>query len=155
MSDDTIQFNKKELDAFIRALSGKLPYVRVGILGDKNARTGKGVNSNAVVGAAHEFGTTKLPRRSFLRMPIAERFKDYLDKSSAFDEDVVKKVIRSKSIVAWLQKVGIVAETTIADAFATGGFGRWKTSNMKHKKVQQTLVETQQLRNSITSDVRE
>ncbi len=54
-----------------------------------------------------------------------------------------------------VKKVAVVAEGIVAEAFDTGGFGQWPPSDMTHKKVHQTLVETQQLRNSITSEVKE
>ena len=50
--------------------------------------------------------------------------------------------------------MGAVGESIVQDAFSTGGFGKWKPSRMENKQTKQTLVETQQLRNSITSDVK-
>ncbi len=155
MSDDTISINTKGLDQLLKALKGKLPVVQVGVLGDKNRRTTADGVSNATVGAAHEFGTTKLPIRSFLRMPITENLRKYLEKSGFFKPDVLKQVMVAGSIKAWMEKIGVVAETVVADAFASGGFGKWKPSNMANKKNHQTLIETQQLRNSITSRVKE
>ena len=68
--------------------------------------------------------------------------------------EALERVIEEGSIQAWIEKVGIVGVETVLEAFATGGFGQCKPSNMDHKKNKQTLVETQQLRNSITSDVK-
>jgi hypothetical protein len=67
---------------------------------------------------------------------------------------VLEQVVREGSIAAWMEKVGVTAERIVADAFATGGFGLWAPSNMEHKLVQQTLVETQQLRNAIVSELK-
>jgi hypothetical protein len=161
MSDDTIRINTKGLDQLIRALGKRAPVARVGVLGAKASRATPpqgglgGTKSNAEIGAAHEFGTSKLPIRSFLRMPISEKLESYLESSGAFGKETLNEVMRSGSIVPWLTKVGIVAESIVADAFSSGGFGKWQPSNMKYKKNAQTLVETQQLRNSITSDIKE
>lgn len=152
MPNETIELNTKNLDKFLKALKGKLPVARVGILGDKNSRDGK-ISSNAEIGLQHEFGSSKLPMRSFLRVPISDNLKRYLENSEAFSKEVLKKVIQESSLAEWVAKIGIIAETIVADAFDSGGFGKWKPSNMTNKQNHQTLVETQQLRNSITSDV--
>lgn len=151
MSDE--DFDTRKLDNLIKALSKDESTARVGILGQKNARRDDG--SNASIGAKHEFGDEEVPMRSFLRQPITENMQAYLDKSGAFDKAAAKKVVEEKSLVPWLKKVGIIAEQIVLDAFASGGFGKWKPSNMEYKKNHQTLVETQQLRNSITSEVKE
>lgn len=146
-------FNISGLDWFIAGLKGKLPVVRVGILNDSPRGSGK-EPTNATVGIAHEFGTSKLPQRSFLRMPISERLMKELESKKAFDKNVLAQVVKNKTIEPWMKKVAVAAEAVVAEAFDTGGFGKWKPSNMSRKKVHQTLVETQQLRNSISSVVK-
>lgn len=156
MSDETIEFDSKKLDAFIKALKGDLPIARIGILGDKSQRTGKTLATitNAQIGRKHEFGEDGMPVRSFLRVPLIDHMQEYLEKSGAFTPDVLLKVINEKSVFQWVAKIGIVGESIVADGFDSGGFGKWQPSNMKFKKNHQTLVETQQLRNSITSSVK-
>jgi phage gpG-like protein len=149
--------------------------VRVGILGSKTIRNGqepqgkgqsvnagrnrpKGkfdASTNAAIGAIHEFGVPgKMPQRSFLRMPITEQLQKELESHGAFGPEELKKVVKEGSTVPWLHRIAVVAEKIVGDAFATGGFGKWRPSDMKYKTVHQTLVETQQLRNSITSEVK-
>lgn len=158
MSEGDTTINVKGLDQLLKALKGKLPTARVGILGDKNVRNagkqGK-TPSNATIGAYHEFGTSKLPVRSFLRLPISAMLQKRMNSSGLLDKDALKDVITSGSVVPWLKKVAILAEGIVADAFSSGGFGTWKPSDMSHKQNHQTLVETQQVRNSITSEVKE
>ena len=125
--------------------------VKIGILGDSNARNDG--DSNASIGAKHEFGDDKLPVRSFLRMPLVEKLQKALSDAGALDKETLDALLKKKDKTLWLKKIGIVAEGVIGEAFDTGGFGRWQTSNMKNKKVHQTLVESQQLRDSITSEV--
>jgi phage gpG-like protein len=154
VSNDTIEINNKNLLKLIKALGiTRVPVARVGVLGDKNARSGA-ANSNATVGARHEFGSETMPKRSFLRMPLTNEFNKMMKKSRAFGKDALASVVRLGSIVPWMEKIGIIGVSTVLEAFNTGGFGQWKPSDMKRKKVHMTLVETQQLRESITSDVK-
>ncbi len=154
MSEKVIEYNDKGLKNFIAAFKGKIPTARVGILGGKTLRKSEGP-TNAEIGLKHEFGKAGMPVRSFLRVPIIEHLQQYLDQSGAFNQDALEKVIAEKSIKNWMSKIALVAEKVVLEGFQTGGFGKWKPSLMAHKKVKMTLVETQQLRNSITSDVKE
>jgi hypothetical protein len=159
LSDDTIEFKSDGLKQLLKALeSSKINRARVGVLGDKTARTSEssdqGNKTNAEIGAKHEFGDDEVPIRSFLRVPISEKMQSFLEDSNAFNKEALAEVIKSGSIEEWLKKLGILGEQIVAEAFATGGFGQWPPSNMKYKKNHQTLIETQQLRNSVTSDVK-
>jgi hypothetical protein len=151
---DTIELKDKGLKQLMRAFKEHMPTARVGILGSKDHRSQGDANSNATIGAAHEYGTEELPERSFLRMPITTRLGIELEKNGAFDKGAVKRVIAEGSIKPWMEKVAITAETCVQDAFDSGGFGQWPRSNMEDKTNHQTLVETQQLRNGITSEVK-
>lgn len=148
------EINTKGLDQLMKAINGKLPSARVGILGSKTVRNSDGPN-NATIGAAHEFGTTTLPMRSFLRMPISRNLKKKMESAGAFTKEAAQLVIQQGSLLPWMKKVAVLAEACVLEAFDSGGFGEWQASNMAHKQVKQTLVETQQLRNSITSEVKE
>lgn len=146
------------LQKFSKALKEKPPQVRVGILGNFNARSepGSGPN-NATIGAAHEYGTSRLATRSFLRVPLTTYLEKELEGSGAFTEDAMKRVIAQKSLLPWVEKMGIVAVGIVLDAFNTGGSGTWaplSAETMARKKVKQILVETQQLRNSVTYEVK-
>jgi hypothetical protein len=156
MSDDndSMDMSTEGLDHIMAVFKNNMPTLRVGILGSKAARNAKkGDNSNATIGASHEFGTSTLPMRSFLRQPLSDNLEAYLKASGAYDEKVIMDMIKHGTINEWMKKVGVTAESVVADAFSSGGFGKWMPSNMAHKENHQTLVETQQLRNSITSEV--
>lgn len=173
------ELNMKPLEDLIKALNEQAPSVRVGILGGTTQRSPEGTKfrsqaavktilpmgdvklpklnndkTNAEIGLEHEFGTETLPRRSFLRFPIMMQMQKYLDESNFFGSDSLKIVLNEKSLRSWVAKIGIVAENVVGDAFETGGFGLWKPSIMTGKKIQQTLVETTQLRDSIHSEVK-
>lgn len=152
---DDVELNSKNLQGLLRTLKAKMPTAQVGVLGEKNKRANDG--SNASIGAKHEFGDPAegLPIRSWLRQPLIDQYQKFLNRAGAFKEDSLKEVMRTKSLVDFTKKLGIVAEAVIAEGFNTGGFGKWKPSQMQFKKNHQTLVETQQLRNSVISRVKE
>lgn len=153
--NETIQIDTKQIDHLIKAFKKKMPVARVGVLGGKTIRANQNAQTNAQIGAYHEFGTTKMPRRSFLRVPIAEHIQKYLAEAGAFNQDLLRNVIKKGSFIEWVALIGKVGETIVLDAFDSGGFGKWKPSNMSVKQNHQTLVETKQLRDSITSEVKE
>ena len=148
---ESIEINTKNLDKLLKAFKGKLPVAKVGILKDTAARSGD--LNNPTIGAKHEFGLDGMPVRSFLRMPIIEKLSNELMTSGAIDDLNIKKVIQGGTILPWIKSLGALGVKIVLDAFSTGGFGKWPASNMSRKKVKQTLVETGQLRNSITWEV--
>jgi len=144
------------LQSLFKALQESNLSVKIGILAEKDARTlqspldeGKNM-SNATIGMIHEFGMG-VPQRSFLRKPIQEQFQKYLQGSGAFDEKSARDVVKGKSLLPWVKKFGVIGVRIVNDAFDSGY--DWQPSNMKYKTVHQTLVESQQLRNSITFQV--
>lgn len=150
--DDTIEFNDDNLEKLQRILGNKLPTAQVGILGGSSRSDGL---TNAEVGAAHEFGTSRLPQRSFLRMPLIDKLNNELDKSGAFTDDVLKEVLKSGSAIAWMTKIAAVGESVVLQAFSSGGFGKWVPHASGYENnTGQILVDTTQLRNSITSRVK-
>lgn len=156
MSEETtFEFENHGFNELLKAFKkakNKPPSGKVGILGTKTNRQDT-ENTNASIGAKHELGEAGMPVRSFLRVPITENLQKYLESAGAFTQDALAKVIKDKSLTPWVTSIVLTAETIVHDAFDTGGFGKWKPSIMKNKEVKQTLVETQQLRNSITSEV--
>ena len=174
MPSDDIKMNFKGLDALLEAFKNP-PTVKVGILGggvrssdpkEREKATGKfsskslgkgevaAPKTNAEIGAIHEFGEFGMPVRSFLRVPIATELNDVLnDETDLLKPETLKELVETKSLVPWLKKIGAAAELTVQDAFDTGGRGMWLPSNWSKKKNAQTLVETTQLRKSITSKV--
>lgn len=155
-----VKFESKLLNQLLRNMK-KHGYVKVGILNSsKNSRSDSELN-NASIGAVHEFGLKNssgkeaIPERSFLRMPLQDDFDTALEAKSdpkQLAEDLVKN---PKGL---FEKIGNVALGVITEAFDQGGSSKtkWKSLNpeyAKTKKVNQILVETQQLRESITYEV--
>jgi hypothetical protein len=153
MNNDAFEFNDKGLKDLIKSLGDSLPYAKVGILGGKTNRKAQG-ESNATIGRRHEFGTDKLPIRSFLRVPISDKMQKYINSYKGFNEENLKQVIKDKNLSLWIQQLGALAVQIVGEAFNTSGFGKWRPSIMTRKKVRQTLVETTQLRDSIDFEVK-
>lgn len=163
MSDGETTLNVKGLEQLVKALKAKPPKARVGIIGDKVTRDASGSArhqpTNADVGAVHEFGAPArgIVPRSFLRVPVSEHLDKEMENSGALDKQVLADVIREGSVTPWLRKVAVLAEKIVLEAFATGGFGKWakwKTPGYTNN-TGQLLMDTQQLRNSITHEVKE
>lgn len=152
VDDDIVAMNTRGLDQLIKATK-KLPVIKIGVLGAKDVR--EDGESNATIGAKHEFGRDGMPMRSFLRVPLSDNLEKRVEASGAFDQPALAEVIFLGSFTPWMRKVATLAEAIVLEGFQTGGFGKWKPSIMEFKKTKQTLVETQMLRDSITSEIKE
>lgn len=148
------------LEKLIKALHQKPPVARVGILGDNTRTRAEGDKSpptNAEVGAAHEFGTSSIPRRSFLRVPIADGLQGEMERSGLLDQKALKEVIKQGSVLPWMEKVAVCAEACVLEAFDTGGNGKWPAWKDPGymNNAGQLLVDTKQLRQSISTEVKQ
>ena len=129
--------------------------VRIGVMGDKTLRPDNNDVTNADIGAVHEFGskTRNIPARSWLRMPIMLYLRPVIEgKRRGF----WRSSLSTKGMISTLKKLGIVAENVIQSAFETGGFGHWqdlKPSTIRAKGSSAILIDTAQLRKSVTSKV--
>ena len=159
MSDDTIIVDMRGLEQAIKMFKN-VPSVKVGVLANKDNRIITDT-TNAIIGAKHEFGSPgnpskgikPTPQRSFLRTPISDNLENYLEESGGNNPEIFQLVMRLGSLKPIIEKLGALCVQIVDDAFDSGGFGKWKPSNMAFKKVHMTLVETQQLKNSIGFEV--
>ena len=135
----------------LKAAFDKGQTVKVGILAAKNAR--KEAAGNAEIGVFHEFGSiaNNVPARSWLRMPIERpELKTFIA------SDKIKALVSDLKIEEALTLIGLKAEEIINGAFTSGGFGTWaalKPATIRAKKSSRVLVDTSQLRRSVTSEV--
>lgn len=161
MPDNNVRVNIKGLKNLAKAL-GDDYRIRVGIMGSKATRkNGKGGLTNAEIGFINEFGKMtgkrRIPPRSFLNMPLRLYLADYLLEKKAFSQKEIDKAVKNGTLFDLAKKVGIVAEEVIQEAFATRGFGNWKEnrpSTIKKKGSDSPLIDTGELRRSITSEVK-
>lgn len=149
VDDDTLKMLQEDIKK-----NGKAR-VRVGVLGATSGRVSGDSLNNAEIGAAHEFGVASknLPMRSFLRMPVIQELPQALQ---ATDKQLWHKIILKKGIKGALGILGAYAMDVIHLAFETSGFGTWaplKPRTIKRKGSNAILIDTAQLRQSITSEV--
>lgn len=166
-----IRFNLAGLEEMQAELSAR--YVtRVGILGGAGMhqetetitvgnktytkKTGTdSAMSNAEIGTIHEFGSVSanIPPRSFLRMPIETKRDDVI---KAMTGSTVRRAFEARQFRKIFSLLGVAAENIVQDAFSTGGFGKWpalKASTVRAKGSSAPLINSGQLRKSVTSDV--
>lgn len=145
------KIDTKKLDNLIKALANP-PVARVGILGAKANRSGG--NSNAEIGARHEFGIG-VSKRSWLRVPLYDHFQEFLDKAGFDSKKTIIDAAMNGTLFDVVQKLGLVGENVVRTGFQNGGWGKW-VSWKDPKYTNNTgmlLVDTQQLRNSVSSEV--
>ena len=129
--------------------------VRVGVLGNKTARSDKSSGpSNADIGLAHEKGVKakNLPRRSWLQNPLEDHLPEYFKKLGT---KTLALILVQQGITAY-QELGLICEQIILKGFETGGYGKWKPlkpATIARKGSNTILVDTAQLKKSITSAV--
>ncbi len=168
-----LEYDFTGLNNFVKAITtSESLVVKVGIFGNKNARektaadqtgrstirkTVKGTKTtltNAELGLVHELGSVErnIPRRSFLRMPLALKTKEILTEAMV---GAVALMVQG-NVKAVLKRLGISCEKWIGVAFATRGFGSWapdRAETARRKGSNQPLIDTAQLRRSIASQV--
>lgn len=150
----SISFNLDGLEKLAREI-GKSYITRVGVLGSKAFRTDDEPMNNAEIGLIHEFGSVSanIPPRSFLRMPLETKRTDLVKSMS---QPNVRGAVSAGQYKKVYQIMGVNAEAIINDAFVSGGFGKWapnKSATIAAKGSSKPLIDTGQLRRSITSDV--
>jgi hypothetical protein len=155
-----IKLDFKGLEKIEKAIRGNFQ-VRVGILGgsaqrqDEEGEEDDSIN-NAELGIIQEFGSISkgIPPRSFLRMPLEEKKTELVKWLQKQD---LEKMLQSKDFLKdTLARWGVKAEEIVDSAFSTSGFGKWLANSpatTEKKKSSKPLINTQQLRRSITSEV--
>ena len=144
MADQTVVLKDKGLKQLLKAFKGNIPEIRAGISDPKNA----------VKLAAAEFGTSKSPRRSVIQVPLQDHLQAELDKQRVLEPARLREIIRAGSLRALMEQIAKASKNVILGAFDTAGYGKWKASDMIHKKTHQTLVETGEMKSKIEVEVK-
>ena len=151
----TPEETKKLMDNYLKELERAVDTsVKVGLPSDK---VGSEVYGDGVtimqVGAQHEYGTEKMPPRSFLRMP----FDLKRDEINNFIGLQFKTVLEDKrSANDAMELVGVKTTNISKAAFRNNGYGQWAPLAESTKEIKQEagkttpLVWSGILRNSIT-----
>lgn len=104
-------------------------------------------STNADIGFKHEFGVG-VPQRSFLKISLLKD-RDKIVKST--------QKFLTKNPKKTLELIGVHGQNSVLESFKTEGFGKWKALSERtkeHKKSDKILIDTGQLRQSITFEVR-
>lgn len=145
----------------------KAPFeARLGILGDqataqRQQTTDEDGNvietdkTNADIALEAEFGVRSrgVPKRSFLREPIQEKFDSAVMKA----KKPLTEAMEAMDIKKFYELLGIVGEGVVQEAFDTRGFGKWAPNAQMTiilKGSDSPLIDSSQLRKAITSDVK-
>lgn len=152
-------------DAIIKLLRDNNFEIKIGIL-ENNARTAKNAGDsgavsnlgNADVGAIAEFGGwsngARIPRRSWLRMPLETQYPKYLRSNAQITEETLKRAIKAGTLDPLAVKMARAALDCINDAFDSGGFGIWPPhSPNTHSATGQLLQDTKQLKNAVSYEI--
>jgi hypothetical protein len=132
----------------------KTKHVAVGVLA--NSATGRIYSSGSnvlQVAVANELGTTRIPQRSFLKMPQELKATEL----GVFIRKQMFKVLDGMQVEQGLGLIGTYAVNLSQDAFSTGGFGKWPTlaaSTIEAKGSSGILIDQGVLKNSVSYEVR-
>lgn len=156
-----VKADMTELNNILRCI--KKDYtLRIGILGnDADEQHGEDSGlKNVEVGTFHEFGTNKMPRRSFLEDPLKEKLSFSNSNIKPLKKVLWKQFFVKNAPEKFFRDLGSKARDIIEEAFNTNGFGRWKQLSTARAKEKQRknlsshiLTDTTQLRHSISFTV--
>lgn len=159
MSEKSVKLDTKVLEDLKQLFGKQIPSIKVGVLGAKANRADK--ENNAYIGLVHEFGrikrTPKIPKRSFLRMPLNEKLPDKLKENESYLKRIFEEGLKDGNLRKVWKTLGQMGVDVVKMAFITKGYGKWQSnapSVIKKKGVDSPLVETTQLQNSITYRVK-
>lgn len=126
------------------ALGDMDKFVTVGIHEDKNARKGK--FTNAQVGAANHFGTSRIPARPWLDVGVEQGSRKYIQ--------IIESAVKSnESLDMALERVGVVAAGEVQLYIRQLQDPPNAESTIKKKKSANPLIDTGQMRQSVSYKV--
>jgi len=104
----------------------------------------------ASIGFIHEFGTEKIPERSFMRSTIQEKKKDII----ALQKKLLKQIVLGA--ISQNKALGLIGEFTsdlMSQKIVSISDPPNKSQTIKRKGSSNPLVDTGQMKNSITYEV--
>ena len=134
-----------KLNGYLTSLADKLKKgeVAVGVPASSGSYDGISV---VEVAAINEFGTARIPERSFLRVPLNQS-RDKLGKAL---EHAAKSMIDGKSDFTAMSQVGAMGAAICQEAISNGIAPANKPSTIQKKGSSTPLIDTGNLRQSIT-----
>jgi phage gpG-like protein len=127
------------------------PKVYIGIPSSANPR--QGAANNATIAAVHELGAPSrgIPARPFL-IPTMQ---NNADKYTTLMAQGFRNALQDKEKAAEVyEKIGLVASSDVKDYIVSGQFVPLKESTIDRKGSSKPLIDSGELRNSISYEVR-
>ena len=123
--------------------------LRVGIIGSKAIKVEHEGSSqtDAEIGTHHEFGTKKMPRRSFLEDSLKFKITSDANEWRNIKKQAGKDVVEKMSIKQFLNNLGAKCLMYIEEGFETNGFGQW--APLKDKRFAERLEKAMKAYNRI------
>lgn len=147
----SLKDNLKKLQNYAQTIDDvKNKAIYVGLPKEKATKTYEDGASIIEIGAIHEFGIDNIPQRSFLRVPFAENKKE-------IDAFIQKRFEMSGKEIAHmkaLEQIGVFAEGISKRSFVKNNWKANSPYTIARKGSSKPLIDTGNLRNSITSVVR-
>ena len=166
-NDVKIKYDNTELNRIMRMLKEEYT-LRVGIMGSKAAAQNhkKSDVTNAELGTFHEFGTRKMPERSFLFKPLEQELQFTNPEMKELKSAVFKQFFIKNTPKQFFIDLGTKALSVVEAAFNTNGFGEWtpltESTERQFRKARkennkkngyQILTDTGKLRRSISMQI--
>ena len=129
------------------------PKVYIGVPASKNGMHEGGINMATLL-ALHVLGAPSrgIPQRDPLRPPLIANAQRYTDLLALGLKNALANGTDPKLVY---EKIGIVATNDVKDYFITGNFKALSEKTIKAKGSSKPLIDTGELRNSITYEVRQ
>lgn len=127
----------------------------VGIPNDENSREDSDGITNAELGIIHEFGVPErgIPERSFLRSTVSEESAKNLGRLG--NVQIAEFLEGKTSAHDVFATIGVYLQGKIVEKITDGEFEPNNENTVKRKGSSKPLIDTGQLRASITYEVRE
>ena len=129
------------------------PKVYIGVPTSKNGMHEGGINMATLL-ALHVLGAPSrgIPQRDPLRPPLIANAQRYSDLLALGLKNALANGTDPKLVY---EKIGIVATNDVKDYFITGNFKALSEKTIKAKGSSKPLIDTGEMRNSITYEVRQ
>lgn len=129
------------------------PKVYIGVPTSKNGMHEGGINMATLL-ALHVLGAPSrgIPQRDPLRPPLIANAQRYSDLLALGLKNALANGTDPKLVY---EKIGIVATNDVKDYFITGNFKALSEKTIKAKGSSKPLIDSGELRNSITYEVRQ
>jgi hypothetical protein len=127
------------------------PKVYIGIPSSTNAR--QGASNNATIAAVHEMGAPSrgIPARPFLIPTMQNNAEKYTNLMAQGFRNALQDKEKSAEVY---EKIGLVASSDVKDYIVSGQFVPLKESTIDRKGSSKPLLDTGEMRNSISYEVR-